>query len=385
MLLAVVVGVRLLQAARDQEHAPASASATAEHHVEAHQFYWLFKYPDGRRDRQRAHRAGGPGREPRRRRRSRRRAQLVGPRVRRQDRRDPRQDEPHVVQGGEGRQRTSIRCAEFCGHPAHRDDTASSRSCRTARPRATSSVGQAGVRGRVRLVPRPGRRGAGRPGDRDQPDAAGSEGARTAASRTARARCRPSARRGTPSSINALVGYLKTRFGGHRWRLSTERVPLRPAWYEGRFAQLARHDRPQADRHALHLDEPALLRRRRHPRAADAQPARDGERGLHHARQLQRAVHDPRHGDGLPRRRSDPRRLRQLPRAADDRRARRRVPAAERDVVLVLPLRRPDALPQLLRRRRRGEVRLDVLRAALGDPVLARDTASTSGSCRCTC
>ena len=32
--------------------------------------------------------------------------------------------------------------------------------------------------------------------------------------------------------------------------------------------------------------------------------------------------------------------LRQLPRAADDRRARRRVPAPERDVVLVLPLRR---------------------------------------------
>ena len=35
-------------------------------------------------------------------------------------------------------------------------------------------------------------------------------------------------------------------------------------------------------------------------------------------------------------------------------------------------LRRPDALPQLLRRGRRGEVRLDVLRAALGDAVLAR-------------
>ena len=44
-----------------------------------------------------------------------------------------------------------------------------------------------------------------------------------------------------------------------------------------------------------------------------------------------------------------------------------------------------DALPQLLRLGRRREVRLDVLRAALGDAVLARATASTSGSSRCTC
>ena len=44
-----------------------------------------------------------------------------------------------------------------------------------------------------------------------------------------------------------------------------------------------------------------------------------------------------------------------------------------------------DALPQLLRRRRRGEVRLDVLRAALRDAVLARARRRPLDPRRCTC
>ena len=72
--------------------------------------------------------------------------------------------------------------------------------------------------------------------------------------------------------------------------------------------------------------------------------------------------------------------LRQLPRPADDRRARRRVPAAQRDVVLVLRLRRADALP---RASSRPAARPSAAgRATRRSPRRStrRGTASTSGS-----
>ena len=90
------------------------------------------------------------------------------------------------------------------------------------------------------------------------------------------------------------------------------------------------------------------------------------ERGRLERRALQRAHHDPRHGDDLPRRRPDPRRLRELPRAADDRRAGRGVPAPERPFVLAVRARRHDPDAQLLRRRGRRAGGLDALPAALG-------------------
>ena len=136
--------------------------------------------------------------------------------------------------------------------------------------------------------------------------------------------------------------------------------------------ELADDDRPQADRDPLHRHEPRVLRDRRAARPAHPPPAREPRPGLHHRRQVQRALHGPRHGDGLPRGRADPRRLRQLPRAADDRRARHGVPEAERALVLVLPARRPRALRELLREGRRVERRLDGVPAAVGDRVQPR-------------
>ncbi len=131
--------------------------------------------------------------------------------------------------------------------------------------------------------------------------------------------------------------------------------------------ELVRHDRPQADRDPLHLDVARLLRARGSDGARVQDPALAGERGRDRCRPLQRADHDPRHGDGVPRRRPAPVRVRELPRPADDRRARRGLPAAERALVLALRPRRRRAHAELLRRGRRREVGLDGLPAAL-DP-----------------
>ena len=153
----------------------------------------------------------------------------------------------------------------------------------------------------------------------------------------------------------------------------------------GRRHELADDDRPQADRDPLHRHEPRVLRHRRAARAAHPPPAREPRPGLHHGRQVQRALHDPRHGDGLPRGRADPRRLRQLPRAAHDRRARHGVPQAERPLVLALPPRRARALRELLREGRGVERGLDGVSTAVRDASTAPATVSTSGSCRSTC
>ena len=80
----------------------ASAADSTTIKVEGRQFYWMFHYPNG------AVSVGNDGRARRQRRergrvraRQRRPPQLVGPAARRQDRRDPGPDEPHLVQGAE--------------------------------------------------------------------------------------------------------------------------------------------------------------------------------------------------------------------------------------------------------------------------------------------
>ena len=126
---------------------------------------------------------------------------------------------------------------------------------------------------------------------------------------------------------------------------SAETVPLRPAWYEGRFASwLVTTDHKRIG--LLYISTSlfffvcggilALLMRASSPRRTRTSSCATATASFH----------DPRHGHGLPRGRADPRRLRQLPRAADDRRARRRVPSAERDVVLALPVRRRRRSPR---------------------------------------
>ena len=93
------------------------------------------------------------------------------------------------------------------------------------------------------------------------------------------------------------------------WRpVAERRSPYRADWKRGRVTALADDDRPQADRDPLHRHEPRLLRPRRDPGADHAHAARDAERALRDAADLQPAVHDPRDDDGLPRRRPDPRR-----------------------------------------------------------------------------
>ena len=48
VLLAVIVAFVFYKLPGHQEHAAASAASTPNITVEAHQFYWLFKYPSGR-------------------------------------------------------------------------------------------------------------------------------------------------------------------------------------------------------------------------------------------------------------------------------------------------------------------------------------------------
>src|SRR5919107_467670 len=88
-------------------------------------------------------------------------------------------------------------------------------------------------------------------------------------------------------------------------------------------------------------------RRGRAARTADARAAGAGGRDVHHEELVQRAVHDPWDDDDLPVHRPVLGGARELPRAADDRGARHGVSATERVVVLALPLRWTDDVPQL--------------------------------------
>ena len=104
-------------------------------------------------------------------------------------------------------------------------------------------------------------------------------------------------------------------------------------------ARLADHDRPQADRAPLLLDDARVLRRRRHRGAGDAHPARR-RRTTTWSRPstYERAVLAARdHDDLLLHHPDDDGGVRQLPDPADDRRARHGVPAPERAQLLDLP------------------------------------------------
>ena len=121
----------------------------------------------------------------------------------------------------------------------------------------------------------------------------------------------------------------------------------------------------------------------------DRRPARRGQRARrHHApRVLQPARRHARHDHGVPGDRAAGRgRVRQLRRAAPDRRARHGLPEAQHGELLVLLRGRHRDVRQLLRARRRRQLRLDLLSAALGHrhrgPDLVADRAWSSSSPR---
>src|SRR5216117_3642247 len=102
------------------------------------------------------------------------------------------------------------------------------------------------------------------------------------------------------------------------------------------------HDRrPQADRHPVRRDRVRVLPAGRPRGALDPAPARGTGRARRQRRDLQRALHDARHDDGVPRDHAAQRRVLQLHGPPADRRPRRRLPAPQRALLLDLPLRRP--------------------------------------------
>ena len=115
-------------------------------------------------------------------------------------------------------------------------------------------------------------------------------------------------------------------------RPARDRAPRRARAH--RLDELDHDDRSQADRDHVHGHDLRLLPARRR-RGADDPPAA-GRAGKHagHAADLQPAVHDARHDDGLPVRRADHGGPGELLRAADDRRARHGLPAPERPLLL---------------------------------------------------
>ena len=315
----------------------------------------------------------------------RRDPQLVDPRARRQDRRDPGARQPHVVRAPTSRHVTRAnapssaasstpRCSRPSVDRGRRYDAWLAEQRRRA-PRRSASEEFAG---RLRQVPRHRRPGRHRPERSPATRCSPTSKASTQIVRDGSGTMPPVGSDWSDAQIKALVAYLKQTRETEQWRSGPS--SRRAASVDARTVrQLADHGRPQADRDPLHRHEPRLLRRRRDPRAAHARAARDAERALRHAGHLQRALHDARHDDGLPRRRADPRRLRQLPRAADDRRARHGVPAAERALVLAVPVRRDRAVLELLRQGRRRAARAGRATRRCPD-AFSPGTASTSGS-----
>ena len=101
--------------------APAASGSETRITVEAHQFYWLFRYPNRAVDRERDGRARRHRRAPRRDRAGERREpQLVGAAARRQDRRDPGPRQRDLVQDVAGHVHRALRRA--LRDPARRDD-----------------------------------------------------------------------------------------------------------------------------------------------------------------------------------------------------------------------------------------------------------------------
>ena len=126
------------------------------------------------------------------------------------------------------------------------------------------------------------------------------------------------------------------------------------------LAVLADHDRPQADRRDVPLRHLHLVHPRRRDGAGHAPPARPARQHAAQRRDVQQPRLHARRDDDLPLDRPRAGGLRQLLRAVDDRRAGHGLPAAQRALVLAAG------------GRRRGLLRLAVLRAAAGGLDLIR-------------
>ena len=146
---------------------------------------------------------------------------------------------------------------------------------------------------------------------------------------------------------------------------------------------VAHDDRPQADRRPLQRHGARLLPRRRRDGAADARGAGGSRAQLVERPDLQRAVHDPRHGDDAAVRDAHGRGVRELPDPAPGRRGRHGLPAPERAVVLAVPVRRDHRPVGVPRRGRPGRRRLDGLRAATRRCRTRRRPGRTCGSSAC--
>ena len=349
LILAAIAAFVFIKLPSIADAPKASAADSTTITVEGHQFYWLFRYPNGAisvgtmiapadnvvnedvhaPDKDVLHSWWVPG-------------------ARRQDRRDPGPDEPHLVQGG--RRRVSRALLRPLRDPAHpdaatvnvvpRDQYESFIKERAANPDSIAlgkeewdhvcavchkldepyvgpSLGSNPIVTSAKDLDR-------HPPERRRQDAGGRQQLD-----------------GRPDRRAREVHEDHRQAAERQWRLTPTPDPGLPRRLAPRPRHLVADDRrPQADRDPLPLDGADLLRARRAPGAADPGAARDAERDLPRPPALQRGGHDPRDDDDLPRHRPDPRRVRELPRAADDRRARHGLPAAERALLLVLPARR---------------------------------------------
>ena len=183
VILAVIGVVRLLQAAGDLRRAEGGGRRPDDDHGRGSSV--LLAVPLSERRRLDRH-DGGPGRPGRERGRQglrlRRQPLLVGARPRRQVRRDPGHDEPHLVQGAAGELRRPLRRA--LRHPARADG-------RDGEGRAARAVRR--VHQRSASPTRPGRRSARKSGRACARSATGSITS-TSARRSAATRCSPTGR-----------------------------------------------------------------------------------------------------------------------------------------------------------------------------------------------
>ena len=197
----------------------APARRTCKIRVEGHQYYWQFDVP-GRPGGGQAH---GRARRPRRRadrRLAGRDPQLVGARARREDRRDPRPDEPHLVPGGEAGH-YEVRCAELCGlEHAHMTGwvdvvtPAQYAAFLAARTAGNAPLGQEIFEGVCATVPRARRPGRLRSEDQGQRARRAIRRRSSDLLRNGKNKMPPVGATWDDATMEAATDYLKERFGG---------------------------------------------------------------------------------------------------------------------------------------------------------------------------
>ena len=231
--------------------------------------------------------------------------------ARRQDRRDPRHHEPHLVPGREDGS-YEARCAELCGlEHAHmigpvdvvsRPSTTLPRRAhaRTARHRARPRGSSRASAPRATASPAratSGRRSTAR-------DRSPTRGARANLLRNGKDKMPAVGAGWTDEQIEAATDYLQEN---PPVAVKAEPSRTRPgSAAASRAGCTTDHKRIGI----LYISQPRLLPPRAGSCRSHARAARDAERALRDARPLQRALHDPRDDDGLPGRRPDPRRVR---------------------------------------------------------------------------